>query len=75
MAEETNQKGETTVSLVMFLQGIGILFPWNSFISASDYFVKKNKIQIFSWWSTKTRRLIIISPLLMPTRISWVCSL
>jgi hypothetical protein len=45
MAEETNQKGESIVSLVMFLQGIGILFPWNSFISASDYFVKKIKFK------------------------------
>jgi hypothetical protein len=48
MLEETNQKGETIVSLVMFLQGIGILFPWNSFISASDYFVKKKKKFKFS---------------------------
>lgn len=27
---------------IMFLQGIGCLFPWNAFISAPDYFVSQN---------------------------------
>lgn len=26
------------VYCIMFLQGAGLLFPWNSFISAPDYF-------------------------------------
>ena len=27
------------VYFVMLLQGVGVLFPWNSFIAAPDYFV------------------------------------
>jgi hypothetical protein len=39
---------------IMFLQGTGVLFAWNSFISAPDYFVKSS---IFTIRSRCTRIL------------------
>jgi hypothetical protein len=44
--EEVEEEEEIPVDkfniiyFVMMLQGAGVLFPWNSFIAAPDYFVK-----------------------------------
>ena len=41
MKNENETLQKNVIYWILFLQGIGLLFPWNSIINGADYFVKK----------------------------------